>query len=220
MGEDTVAASIGEIIQEALSPLNSRSVVTHAVEGWWGKRSPASLQWTQVDDTFLNRIDDGLRLFGVTRLRRSSILERVREAALNQATVSSSPSEMRVEIEGEKSIVVARNSIRDFACSIGFSLTDRVKIATIVSELARNIQLYCGHGYVAASRLGGSKPGIAIVARDEGNGIDDLEHVLSGEYRSPSGMGLGLLGCKRLADEFRVHTGPWGTNVHVTKYLR
>ena len=49
--------------------------------------------------------------------------------------------------------------------------------------------------------------------------LTDLERVLSGTYRSKTGMGLGLLGVKRLADRFDVRTGPNGTQVEFEVWL-
>jgi serine/threonine-protein kinase RsbT len=37
--------------------------------------------------------------------------------------------------------------------------------------------------------------------------------VLSGEYRSKTGLGRGLLGTKRLADTFDIATSPNGTHI-------
>ena len=41
----------------------------------------------------------------------------------------------------------------------------------------------------------------------------DLDHVLSGQYRSRTGLGQGLLGTKKVADRFHVETGATGTRV-------
>ena len=52
-------------------------------------------------------------------------------------------------------------------------------------------------------------------ARDQGPGIANLADILAGRYRSRSGLGLGILGTKRLADRFAIDTKPTGTHVEV-----
>ena len=54
---------------------------------------------------------------------------------------------------------------------------------------------------------------ITIRASDRGPGIPDVELVLSGRYRSRTGLGKGLLGVKRLANKFEIDSGPTGTRV-------
>ena len=41
---------------------------------------------------------------------------------------------------------------------------------------------------------------MAVEAIDQGPGIRNLEEILAGRYKSRSGLGLGILGTKRLAD--------------------
>ena len=58
-----------------------------------------------------------------------------------------------------------------------------------------------------------------VVAEDDGPGIANLAEILDGAYRSPTGMGLGLRGCRNLMDEFAVDTDPGrGTRVTVAKF--
>jgi serine/threonine-protein kinase RsbT len=79
---------------------------------------------------------------------------------------------------------------------------------------------YAGGGVVEIEALVAPRAGVSVVARDEGPGIADLGHVLSGAYRSRTGLGKGLLGCKRIMDAFEVDTGAGrGTTVTVRKFL-
>ena len=48
-----------------------------------------------------------------------------------------------------------------------------------------------------------------------GPGITNLDEILAGRYRSRSGLGLGILGTKRLADRFSIDSKPTGTHVEV-----
>ena len=56
---------------------------------------------------------------------------------------------------------------------------------------------------------------VHVEARDQGPGIGNLEEILGGRYKSRSGLGLGILGTKRLADQFRIDSSPAGTRVEV-----
>ncbi len=126
-----------------------------------------------------------------------------------------------VEIRHENDIVVARNHAKAIGESVGFSKADQVKIATAVSELSRNIVRYAGSGEIRISTMDAvGTRAIRIVASDRGPGIRDLDKIMAGQYRSKTGLGLGLLGCKRLMDEFGVETKPGqGTKITIRKFL-
>ena len=55
----------------------------------------------------------------------------------------------------------------------------------------------------------------AVIATDTGPGIANLDEIMSGRYKSRTGMGRGILGVKRLADRFRINPGPPGCRVEV-----
>jgi serine/threonine-protein kinase RsbT len=58
-------------------------------------------------------------------------------------------------------------------------------------------------------------PRLIVRAVDQGGGIGNLEEVMAGRYKSRTGLGAGLLGTKRLADRFRIDTGPHGTRIEI-----
>jgi len=125
------------------------------------------------------------------------------------------------DIEFESDIVIARTRARETARKVGFKAVDQIKIATAVSELARNIFRYVGRGRIELHVSGSPKPGLQIVAMDQGPGIPHIERILSGDFESQTGMGMGILGSKRLMDHFDVITGPnMGTRITATKHLR
>ncbi|NJL05147.1 MAG: anti-sigma regulatory factor [Chloroflexaceae bacterium] len=116
------------------------------------------------------------------------------------------PSKAAV-IRSDLDIVIARTLARDTAKSIGFGAIDQARIATAVSELARNIFLYAGTGSVTVreiEKLG--RRGIEIVCEDQGPGIADLSLAMQDGYTTSRGMGMGLPGAKRLMDEFTINT--------------
>jgi serine/threonine-protein kinase RsbT len=125
-----------------------------------------------------------------------------------------------VPIITESDIVTARSLGRKMCKEIGFSPTDQIKLATAVSELARNIVQYGGRGKIVLTALNGTKPGLEVCARDEGPAIENVDYVLSGQYRSKIGIGRGLAETKNLVDDLEIKTDARnGTKVTARKYL-
>jgi serine/threonine-protein kinase RsbT len=131
------------------------------------------------------------------------------------------PESIDIAIKIEGDIVRARGAGREMCRELGFSEINQVKVATAISELARNIFHYAQTGNIALKKLGAPRIGIEITATDRGPGIPDVKHVLSGNYKSKTGMGKGLLGARRLVDFFDIETGPEkGTRVVLRKFAR
>jgi serine/threonine-protein kinase RsbT len=125
---------------------------------------------------------------------------------------------LRVDIAGAADIVAARERGRALAAALGFNGGDLTVIATVISELARNIVEYATRGTIVIEPVhGGPRPGMGIEARDEGPGIADLARALGG---GSTMTGLGLAGVRRMVDEFDVSSQPGrGTTVTVRKWL-
>jgi signal transduction histidine kinase/DNA-binding response OmpR family regulator len=129
---------------------------------------------------------------------------------------------LTVSIQGEQHVVMARQRARQIATLLGFEGQDQTRIATAVSEIARNAFRYAGGGKAEFMLEGETPPQLLIVrVSDQGPGIADLSHVLSGRYQSKTGMGLGLIGAHRLMDQVDVRTGGGrrGTEVLLKKML-
>lgn len=128
----------------------------------------------------------------------------------------------RLPIEQEKDIATARLEAWSESVRIGLSKFTSVKVATAVSELARNIVFYAGKGIVELRTLRDERgAGLQITAIDQGPGIDDkkLREIWGGTYKSQRGMGKGLVAVKKLVDEFNLDTGP-GRGTTVTCMFR
>jgi signal transduction histidine kinase/CheY-like chemotaxis protein len=126
-----------------------------------------------------------------------------------------------VEVRGEADVVVARQRARQVAALLGLDGQDQVRIATAISELARNVVQYAGSGRVEFGVDTAGARGL-LVARvsDQGPGIGDLDAVLGGRYQSPTGMGLGIVGARRLMDRFSIESAPGrGTSITIGKAL-
>lgn len=124
------------------------------------------------------------------------------------------------KLSRDRDISRARTSARILADFLGFSPQDQTRIATSVSEIARNGIQYAGAAVVDFELATESNRRLfLIVVKDKGPGIEDLENVLAGKYRSGTGMGMGLTGSKMLLDRFEVETGDQGTTVRMGKWL-
>jgi signal transduction histidine kinase/CheY-like chemotaxis protein len=125
-------------------------------------------------------------------------------------------------IQFEHDVVVARQRARQIAALLGFDGQGQTRIATAVSEMARNAYQYAGRGKVEFFVEGKTAPQV-LVARisDQGPGIEQLQRILEGEYHSTTGMGLGIVGARRLMDRFQIDSTPGrGTTVDLRKLFR
>lgn len=126
-----------------------------------------------------------------------------------------------IDIITEWDIVAARQIGRNIAKEIGFGTVDQARIATAISELARNIYLYARAGEIVIERLeDAGKTGISITATDKGPGIDDVRKVMEDGYSTSGGLGAGLPGVRRLMDHIEIQSSIGkGTTVKVEKWL-
>ena len=124
-----------------------------------------------------------------------------------------------VEIRLENDVVLARQRARMVAAAIGFDVQDQTRIATAVSEIARNTFEYGGGGRAEFRIESGTDRMLVVTIRDKGKGIAQLDDVLNGNYVSRTGMGLGIIGAKRLMDHFRIETSRGGTMVELGKLV-
>ncbi len=123
-------------------------------------------------------------------------------------------------VRSDLDIVIARTLARDTAKALGFGAIDQARIATAVSELARNIFLYAGSGAVTVKGLDrNGRKGIEIVCDDQGPGIANIDLVMQDGYSTSRGMGMGLPGAKRLMDEFDIRSSEGeGTTITCRKW--
>jgi serine/threonine-protein kinase RsbT len=126
-----------------------------------------------------------------------------------------------IPIVRDTDVVTARLAARALASRVGFTGTDLVLIASVVSEVARNIVAYAGPGEVLLSVVQSrSRLGLQVIARDQGPGIADLSRALEKGFSTSRSLGLGLPGSKRFMDEFRLEsTLGSGTIVTMRKWL-
>ena len=128
-------------------------------------------------------------------------------------------------VAGEQGIVAARQQAREAAKGLGFGPVDQSRIATAVSELARNVARYAtgGRGEVLIRELppADAHAGLEVVVRDEGPGIANVEEALRDGFSTGQGLGMGLPGTRRLMDEMAIDSAPGhGTTVTIRKWRR
>lgn len=128
--------------------------------------------------------------------------------------------EIRLPINRDADLVVARAKARALAQSLHFSRPDPTLIATAVSEVARNVLIYAERGEILLRPLRQvHRYGLLVVVRDEGPGIADVDAILRDGYALGGSLGLGLPGARRLMDDFRIDSRPGaGTIVTMRKW--
>src|SRR5215469_4329116 len=126
---------------------------------------------------------------------------------------------LRMEIRHEHDVVLVRQRARQVAAALKFDSQDQTRIATALSEIARNAFQYAGGGTVEFQIQKNPDPALQISVRDKGRGIAHIQQILDGKYVSSTGMGLGILGARRLMDTFNVDTSSGGTTVEIGKKL-
>ena len=94
------------------------------------------------------------------------------------------------------------------------------QLATVTSELARNILKYAGQGQIKLEKLERKgREGVRLIASDSGPGIEDIDQAMAEHYSTGGTLGLGLSGAKRMMDEFTVTSQPGqGTRVEAVKW--
>ena len=126
---------------------------------------------------------------------------------------------LSIALRTERDVVQARQRARELAALLGFDNQDQIRLATATSEIARNAFRYARNGDVSFLVHLESPQRLEIVVTDCGPGISNLEDILDGRYKSETGMGMGILGTRRLMDEFDLVSNSSGTQARLVKRL-
>lgn len=208
---------VGEM-REVVGAIMAKSIITLGVA-----RAKVDLEQLRAGDEqrLLGEIKKGLTLFVKEPDRRELCLKRIQQVLASVEPVEPVAEQIAIDLLSESDIVKARGAGRDLCRNMGFTGAMQIKVATAISELARNAIQYAGTGQVTIKTVSGRRAGIEVVVRDEGPGIADIELIMRGEFSSKSGMGIGLAGTRNLMDEFDVQTEMGkGTVVTVSKFLK
>ena len=126
-----------------------------------------------------------------------------------------------IALEQAHDIAVARNEVRQLAALLGFRLIDQTRLATVASELARNVIKYAGHGRLIAQPTTdpNGRQALRLIFEDRGPGIPDIAAAMRDGFSTGRGLGKGLPGSKRLVDEFKIESEVGrGTRVTVMRW--
>src|SRR5580704_6013004 len=124
---------------------------------------------------------------------------------------------LQVALRTERDVVQARQRAREVAAALGLDNQDQIRMATATSEIARNAFRYARNGKVAFAVTLEHPQFLEVTVTDAGPGITKLEEILEGRYKSDTGLGMGLIGTRRLMDEFDIQTTPRGTTIRMAK---
>lgn len=154
----------------------------------------------------LARLEQSSRLF----VQPNRLPDLTRELRALLPPMTTAPR--RIELTTERDLSAALQAAREVGQAMGARPLTVQAIATIASELARNVVSYTPGG---ALELVAEENGRSLLLRatDRGRGIPNVADILAGRYRSTTGLGKGLLGCSKLAKRFDIKTGPEGTVV-------
>lgn len=225
----TVEKEVGAILAGTISSITQRSIFNRL-----GGLATTPIQQLSPGDraTILSELENSVRLFA--RSNSSQLIASIAKALTSEgsaapgmsgggSTVTALPAPRKLPIEQEKDIATARLEAWSEAVRIGLSKFASVKVATAVSELARNIIFYAVKGTVELRSLKDDRGviGLQIIATDQGPGIPNakLEEIWAGTYKSQRGMGKGLVAVKKLVDDFHLDTRP-GLGTTVTCVFR
>ncbi|MBV9493975.1 MAG: response regulator [Acidobacteria bacterium] len=126
-----------------------------------------------------------------------------------------------VSLNYDYDLVAARRRARQIAALLGFDEGEQTRIATVASEIARNALRYGKGGrFEFGIDRRDRNDMLVMTVSDRGPGISNLDDILAGRYQSTTGMGLGILGARRLMDEFSITSSEGkGTVVVMRKQL-
>src|SRR5580692_4106310 len=119
----------------------------------------------------------------------------------------------------ERDVVHTRQRAREVAAELGLDNQDQIRMATATSEIARNAFRYARNGKVTFSLQLDPPQRLEVTVSDAGPGISNLDQILGGRYRSATGLGMGIIGTRRLMDEFQIDSSSSGTTVRMAKCI-
>ncbi|KAF0676683.1 sensor histidine kinase [Profundibacterium mesophilum] len=120
----------------------------------------------------------------------------------------------RLRIQNERDIVRLRTLGSRIVMATGFSGFAGTRVVTAMLELARNMIDHAPGGHLSLMlREDGKRVLLVIEAVDQGRGIEASTRAAGTSGAKRPGLGLGLQGVRRMADQFDIQTGVEGTRV-------
>ncbi|MDY7579159.1 anti-sigma regulatory factor [Herbaspirillum sp. RTI4] len=135
--------------------------------------------------------------------------------------ISYAKSYATIDIRTTNDIVTGRRKARALAAALGFGMADQTRLATAVSELARNVVEYAGSG--SCEIIDASDAifhCVTVIVQDNGPGIADIDSAMRDGFSTGGSLGAGLPGTRRLADSFMIESKPGLTRITISFSLR
>ncbi len=129
---------------------------------------------------------------------------------------------VQVTVKEDTDLLLARQRTKQIATLAGLSNQDCIRLVTAMSEIVRNTLQYASGGTVALNVIetDTGRQSLEVIVKDHGPGIDNLREILSGNFKSRTGMGRGIIGSRKLVDSFSIESTPGeGTRVTLCKVL-
>ncbi|MDX3517646.1 ATP-binding SpoIIE family protein phosphatase [Streptomyces scabiei] len=124
------------------------------------------------------------------------------------------PRVWEVPVHDSTRVRDARVAAEAAAARAGLDADRAAGCALVATELATNLLKHAGGGLIllevvsrpAPERADGAAPLVQIVAIDHGPGVRDVAGALRDGYSTTSSLGAGLGTCRRVADDFDLHS--------------
>jgi len=198
------------LLRHHLSDINANAITQHAFSA--ARRQSGDSE--PSEELLLDELSRAARIF-LSPDQKSRFLGELRDGTPEATSAKPAPSTRSIQVRSETDLNHVRAAVREVCDELGLSGFPSQRIVTATTELARNIAKYVGDGLVRLS-YESTRRVLVVIAEDGGPGIPNLPQILAGRYHSRTGLGRGLLGTKKLADEFAIETGPTGTRVELT----
>jgi len=120
----------------------------------------------------------------------------------------------KIPIKTESDLLFARQKAKEMMKEMGFGSADQTRMATAISELARNVLKYAGEGSCSIyDELDDGEMALKVVVEDNGPGISDIGQAMEDGFTTGNGLGAGLPGAKRLVNNFDIASEPGYTKI-------
>jgi serine/threonine-protein kinase RsbT len=126
----------------------------------------------------------------------------------------------RLPIAKVQDVLLARFVGRDEGTKMGLPPAILTRLATVISEITRNVVQHAGcAGEIQIGLVAeGDKHGLRIIVSDKGKGIEHPERFLE---HGKAGLGSGLPGTRSLVDQFNIESAPGaGTTITMDFWQR
>ena len=127
----------------------------------------------------------------------------------------------RLPIAKMQDVLLARFVGRDEATKMGFAPAIMTRLATVISEITRNVVQHAGcAGEIQIGQVAdGDRHGLRVIVSDKGKGIEHPERFL--ENGKAGTLGSGLPGTRSLVDQFHIQSEPGaGTTITMEFWQR